>query len=243
MIPIDDNLPQRSPPIATTILIALNIAIFIIELHLDARGELTDFLNTWALVPARLTSMANDAIASQNPAAWVALLAMGGGSLLSAMFLHGSFSQILGNLLFLWVFGRKVEDILGHFTYFGFYLLCGILSGIGQAIAEPSLSAFLIGANGAIAAILGAYLLNFPKAKIDSLLPLIIIFIPVEVPAFFYSLWWFVQQIFYGIGELGGLYANINPSSTGYWLHGLGMAIGAGSIPFFVRFKPKTAIY
>jgi membrane associated rhomboid family serine protease len=109
-------------------------------------------------------------------------------------------------------------------------------------LIDPTLTTPLVGSNGAIAAILGAYLLSFPKARIESILPLVIIFIPVEIPAFFYLLWWFVQQFFYGIGqlEIAGI---INQFSLAYWTHGLGVLIGAGLIPLMVKRKPATAIY
>jgi membrane associated rhomboid family serine protease len=147
-------------------------------------------------------------------------------SLLLSIFLHGSFSQILGNLLFLWVFGKSVEDVLGHGRFLVFYLLCGVLTSVVQILAEPTLQVPLIGANGAVAGVLGAYVLSFPKAKIDTILPLAIVFIPIELPACFYLVWWFVQQVFYGIGSLN-IAGGVNPPSIAYWAHGVGLAIGA----------------
>ena len=167
------------------------------------------------------------AIAQGNPAAWFILLFMSFRSLICGIFLHGSFSQILGNLLFLWVFGKRVEEIFGHWRFLGFYLICGVLTGIVQILIEPALSVPLVGANGAIAGVLGAYLLKFPKAKIDSILPLAVVFIPMEIPALLYPIWWFLQQLFYSIGSLvvaGG----VNAQGIGYWAHGIGLIIGAG---------------
>lgn len=194
---------------------------------------------TWGIVPDRIHSVITDAITTGNPAAAVAALVFGIGSMLTAIFIHSSFSQILGNSLFLWVFGKQVEVILGRGRYLLFYLICGFLTGLGQVFIEPTLTAPLVGAQGAVAGVLGAYLLNFPKAKIESILPLIVVFIPVELPAFFYLLWWFVQQIFYGIGQLetGGA---INPFSIAYWTHGVGLILGAGLVTLLVKEKPKT---
>ncbi|MEB3828334.1 rhomboid family intramembrane serine protease [Phormidium sp. CCY1219] len=242
MIPIDDNIPTRTRPLVTSALIGLNVALFILEIKLDLAGELTDFLQTWSVVPDRILAVVTDAIAHQNPAAWVTLIFMSATSFVLGMFLHGSISQILGNLLFLWVFGKRVEQILGHGRFLIFYLLCGILSAIAQVAIAPDLTVPLVGANGAIAAILGAYFLNFPKAKIDTILPLIILFIPIELPISFYLLWWFVQQLFYGIGKLAVI-GGVNPFSIGYWAHGVGLIIGAGLVPFFVKYKPNRAIY
>jgi len=225
MIPIGDNLSSRHQPIVNYFLIGLNIIWFLWELKLNVAGELNTVIQNWGVVPARISTVAADAIASGNPAALVAL-GLAASSLFSAMFLHSSLSQILGNLLFLSVFGKAVENILGHGRYGVFYLLCGVLTSVVQIWVQPMLSVPLLGANGAIAAILGAYLVNFPQAKIDSILPMVIVFIPVEVPALFYLFWWFVQQIFYGIGSLN-IAVGANPVDTAYWAHGVGLFFGA----------------
>jgi membrane associated rhomboid family serine protease len=152
------------------------------------------------------------------------------------MFLHGSFGHILGNLLFLWVFGKSVEEILGHGRFLVFYLLCGVLTGVVQILVEPTLTVPLIGANGAIAGVLGAYLLSFPKAKIDTILPLVVVFIPIELPALFYLFWWFVQQAFYGISSLN-IPGGVNPAGIAYWAHGVGLVIGAVLVRLLGRCK------
>lgn len=200
MIPISDNIPNRSQPIGNYFLTGINVTLFLWELKLEIAGELGERLNNWGVVPARITAVMADAIASGNPAAWIALLILS-SSLLLGIFLYSSFSQILGNLIFFWVFGKSVEDILGHGRFLVFYLLCGILTGVVQILAEPTLTMPLIGANSAITGVLGAYLLSFPKAKIDTILPLVIVLIPIELPALFYLFWWEVQQMFYGIGR------------------------------------------
>ena len=177
----------------------------------------------WGLVPERF-STAFASVISGNPAAllivfWSSL------SIFSAMFLHASYSQIIGNLIFLWVFGNTLEKIIGSGRFLLFYLFCGFLTGIVQVVAEPNLAIPLIGTNGAIASVLGAYVYKFPKVKIDSILPLIILYIPVEIPAFFYCFWWFVQQLFYGIGSLN-VPGGVNPIGTGYLAQGVGLLIG-----------------
>ena len=129
------------------------------------------------------------------------------------------------NLLFLFVFGKTLENLLGRVKFLSFYLLCGILTFGLQILAEPTLNLPLIGANGAIAGVLGAYLSKFPKAKIDTIIPLIFLFIPTQLPALFYLFWWFIQQIFYGIGSLS-IHGSVNPFSLSYWMHGIGLVIG-----------------
>ncbi len=225
MIPVGDNVPSSRKPIVNYLLIGINIALFLWELKLEVNGQLEDFVNSWGVVPARISAVTADALTSGNPAAWVAWVLVS-SSLLSGMFFHSSFGQILGNLLFLWVFGKNVENLLGHGGFLVFYLLCGVLAGAVQILVEPTLTVPLIGANGAIAGVLGAYFVSFPKAKIDTILPLAIVFIPIQLPALFYLVWWFVQQVFYSIGSLSIL-GGVNPFSIAYWTHGFGIVIGA----------------
>ncbi|GAA6623041.1 rhomboid family intramembrane serine protease [Scytonema sp. NUACC26] len=226
MIPIGDNVFffSRRKPIVVYLLIGIYLALFFWELKLELSGELGTFVNTWGIIPARISDAIATAL-SGNPAAWIVVL-MRATCLLTGMFLHGSFSQILGNLIFLWAFGRTIESILGYRRFLLLYLGSGFLTSILQVLIEPSLTIPLIGPNGAIAAILGAYTLKFPKAKSDTILPLLIIFIPIQLPAIFYLFWWFVQQLSYGIGSLN-IPNGVNPFSIGYWAHGAGIVFGA----------------
>jgi membrane associated rhomboid family serine protease len=224
MIPISDDIPSCRKPIVNYVLIGINIALFLWEWKLDISGELDNVVNSWGVIPAQISRVTVD-LTLGNPATWVAWIVLS-VSLLQAMFLHSSFGQIVGNLLFLFVFGKNLENRLGHERFLVFYLLCGVLTSVVQILSDLTLTIPLIGANGAIAGVLGAYLTNFPKAKIDTIIPLIIVFIPVELPAIFYLFWWFVQQVFYSIGSLS-IYNNVNQFSIAYWTHGLGLLIGA----------------
>ncbi|MEC4819058.1 MAG: rhomboid family intramembrane serine protease [Scytonema sp. PMC 1069.18] len=225
MIPITDNIFffSRKKPIVVYWLIGINIALFLCQLKLELNSELSHFVNSWGIIPAQISGAIANGL-SGNPAAWVVVL-MRSTSLLTGMFLHSSFSQILGNSIFLWVFGKTLESILGYRQFLLFYLISGILTGLVQILADPGLTVPLIGSNGAIAAILGAYVLKFPRVKIDTVLPLLILFIPVELPAFFYLFWWFIQQLSYSIGSLN-ISGGVNPISIGYWTHGVGLLIG-----------------
>ncbi|MDZ8029085.1 MAG: rhomboid family intramembrane serine protease [Nostoc sp. DedQUE11] len=231
MIPISDNLRCWNKPIINYWLIGINIAVFLWELKLEFSDELGSFVNTWRVIPAQISGAIANAI-SLNFAAWIVVV-WRIFSLIFGIFLHGSFSQILGNMLFLWVFGKTVENILGHRRYLGFYLAAGIVAGVAQILAQPDLRVPLIGANGAIAAVLGAYITKFPQTKIYSVLPLIILYIPIELPAFIYIFWWFVQQLFYGIGSLNIPPIGVNQSSVIYWGQVVGLLFGAG----FMRFR------
>ncbi|MEM7726190.1 MAG: rhomboid family intramembrane serine protease [Cyanobacteria bacterium P01_A01_bin.45] len=224
MIPISDNVIGRVKPIITSSLIVINIVWFLWELQLEFSGQLKDFIHTWGTNPQQLTTAVSD-LFNGNPAAGIIVL-ISLTSIVTGMFLHASFSQILGNLLFLWVFGKSVEKKLGHRKFLELYIICGTLTGIVQIISAPTSNIPFIGANGAIASILGAYIYKFPKAKVDSILPLVVIFLPIELPATLYLLWWFIQQSFYGIGSLN-IPGGVDLSSIGYWLHGAGILIGA----------------
>lgn len=222
MIPVRDCLPRSRRVIVTPGLIALSLALFVLELRWQVSGELGEFLQTWGMVPDRLSQMMGEIAAGT----WLALPFLL-FRLLLGMFLHGSFAQILGNLLFLWVFGRSLESRLGHGKFLGLYLLGGIVTSLLQVWVDPELESPLIGANGAIATVLGAYLVLFPTVAIESVLPLLVVFIPVKLPALVYLAGWFGQQLFYGIGTLtvpGG----VNPWGVAYWLHGAGLLLGAG---------------
>ncbi|BAZ04850.1 rhomboid family intramembrane serine protease [Calothrix sp. NIES-3974] len=222
MIPIGDNVVGKRKPIVTCCLIGLNLGLFLWELKLELNGTLGDFISNWGLIPAKITTAWSEFFAG-NPAALVFFF-MSSTGIFTALFLHGSFSQILGNSIYLWVFGKSVEKGLGHLFFLGIYLFGGIFASIIQIWGEPNLNKPLIGANGAIASVIAAYVVRFPQAKVDSVLPLVIIFIPISLSGGFYLFWWFCQQIFYGIGSLN--IPGVNPLSYGYWLHGTGMIFG-----------------
>lgn len=235
MIPISDNvfLFTRTKPFVTYGLIGINIGLFLWELKLELGGELGYIINNFGLTPAVISSAITTAL-SGNPAAWVVVLMRSTG-IITGMFLHGSFAQILGNMLFLWVFGSTIEKILGYRRFLTLFFLGGVLTGLVQVLTQVTLTIPLVGTNGAIASILGAYLFKFSKVKIDSVLPLLIVFIPVEVPAFYYLFWWFIQQFFYGIGSLSISPSGVNQFGVAYWMHGIGILFGALYMRFFHR--------
>jgi membrane associated rhomboid family serine protease len=242
MIPIRDNLPHPAKPIVVSVLVGIMVAVFALELGLEATGALDAVLQDWGKVPIKVNQAIAAIFAEWNPAAIVVLIGMAVPSLIASLFLHGSFAQIVGNLIFLWVFGQSLEGILGRGRLLFLFLIGGIFTGIFQIVADPELSIPLVGANGAISTLLGAYAMSFPRAKIDSILPLIILYIPIELPALFYLFWWFVQQLFYGMGTLN-VTGGVNPAGLATWSHGLGLLIGAGLVPLMVKRKPSMAIY
>jgi membrane associated rhomboid family serine protease len=181
MIPLRSTERVYSKAVATGILIAVNVLIFLYQATLD-ESALTGFVETWGIVP--------DAISGHLYA------------LVTSMFLHGGWLHLLGNMLFLWVFGRNVEDLIGSGRFVGFYLCCGLVAGVVQVIANPYSRVPTIGASGAIAGVMGAYLIKFPRARIVTLIPIFIFITTMEIPAAFLLLWWFVIQFVSGFGAL-----------------------------------------
>lgn len=220
MIPIGDNLPQRSRPFVTYGLIGLSIGLFLWEVQLGTPA-LSDFLQTWGVVPARMATLTQDAIAGQ-----ILALPFLIAPLLVSLFLHQGWAHILGNLLFLRVFGVGVEATLGHKAFLCFFVLAGIITSSLQVLLDPASQTASVGTNGAIAAVLGAYLVSFPKAKIDTVLPLVIIFIPIELPAWIYLFWWLVQQMIDGLGSFN-IPDGIHPAGGNYWIQAVTLFLGA----------------
>jgi membrane associated rhomboid family serine protease len=182
MIPLRDTQPSYSSPFVTIAIIAVNIAVFLLEVSLDPYSR-NHFIATYGLVPDRFQFTA----------------------LVTSMFLHGGWMHIIGNMWFLWIFGDNVEDILGHGKYLVFYLLCGIGAAFAQAIVNLDSRVPMVGASGAIAGVMGAYMVKFPRSTIHTLIPLFIFFTTVEVPAVLMLLYWFAIQVFSGFGEVGSL--------------------------------------
>ena len=144
------------------------------------------------------------------------------------MFIHGGFLHIAGNMWFLWVFGRNVEDILGGAKYLFFYLLCGVVAAVAQILINPSSTVPTIGASGAIAGVMGAYLIKFPRARIVTLVVIIFFLTTVDIPAAFLLLYWFAIQFFSGVGSIG--YSQASEGGVAFFAHVGGFLAGMGLI-------------
>ncbi len=190
MIPLRDLNPSRGRPLVTIVLIAVNAVLFLYELTLG--DHLQGFLAQSAFVPARLFSDAPGG-------GW----GYGVPSALLSMFLHGGWMHFLGNMLFLWIFGDNVEDRLGHARFLFFYLGCGYVATFAHAIADANSQMPAIGASGAIAGVLGAYVFLFPKARVVTLVFLGFFYTTAEIPAVVYLGIWFLMQAFSGVASLG----------------------------------------
>ena len=231
MFPLSDDNPTRITPYVTYGLIALNVLVFLNELSLTPPG-LEIFFDTWAIVPSQLSASFNAQISSPV-SEWLTLI--------SSQFLHGGFLHIAGNMLFLWIFGNNVEDQLGHFKFLFFYLVCGVLAGLTQWFFAMSSTVPSLGASGAIAGVLGAYIIRFPQATVLTLIPLGIIPWFTRIPAVFFLGIWFVQQAFYSVASLGAP-TNIGMQNGGiaYWAHAGGFAFGAVLGPLLGLFSQRS---
>ncbi|WP_166415960.1 rhomboid family intramembrane serine protease [Cochlodiniinecator piscidefendens] len=203
MIPIRDHNPSQRTPYITWGLMALNIVIFFSYWSfLDEPRRLYFFYQDWALVPQTV------------------LNGQYLHTLITYMFLHGGFMHLAGNMLFLWIFGDNLEDELGHLKFLLFYILAGIGAAVVQIAADPSSNIPIVGASGAIAGVMGGYLLLFPKAKIDILFIFIVFFKIFPIPA------WITLGIWFGLQLLNGIISDAN-SGVAYWAHAGGFIVGA----------------
>jgi membrane associated rhomboid family serine protease len=191
MIPLRDENPIRTFPFVTIIFIAVNCVLFVIELLQGAR--LAEFVNSFGATPYEVTTGIDTPPLIFFP---VRL------TVLSSMFLHGSWPHLLGNMLYLWIFGNNIEDRMGHFRFILFYFVVGIAASLTQIAISPFSTIPLIGASGAISGILGAYLLLYPSAKVMTLIPLVVVFRVVRIPAFVVLGFWIMLQIINGFAAL-----------------------------------------
>jgi membrane associated rhomboid family serine protease len=244
VIPIHDDNPTRRTPIVTYLLIALNFLVFFSEPVVSQIGVGSQTLASvcqqqayfyhYAAIPKELV---HDRALREVPTSQVGFDPATGRhgcvesppaytkkpylSVLYAMFLHGGWLHILGNMLFLWVFGNNVEDVFGRLKFLLFYLFCGYVAAYGFAFGNPSTTTTLVGASGAIAGVLGAYLVVFPRARVTSLIPIAIILIPVRLPAWVVLGGWFLLQWLYSSGT-----AVASGAGVAYLAHVFGFAAG-----------------
>ncbi len=217
MIPLRDDRPPRTFAFATVAIIAANAAVFWHELSLGSPGRLDAFFASFALTPA-------DLIHAPSPDT--------ARTIFTSMFLHGGWAHILGNMLFLWIFGRNVEDSIGHFKFLVFYLLCGIAAAAAQVALSPNSTVPMIGASGAISGVLGAYLLLFPRARVLVLFPIWIFWRVFYLPAILYLVFWFGLQLLSGMAVRNSMDVN---GGVAFWAHVGGFIAGMFLIPVFKK--------
>ena len=218
MIPIRDVNPSRGTPVVTYVLIAICVLVFIYEQLLGP--QLRRFLLEYGLVPIRYSDRQIAAHFTTGEQLW---------PFVTSMFLHGGWLHLIGNMWTLYIFGDNVEDFLGHHRYLFFYLVCGVTAGVLHLVTNLDSRLPTIGASGAIAGVMGAYLLLFPRARIVTLLPIFFFFTFVEVPAYVFLGFWFLLQFFSGVG--GFLSGQGGAGGIAWWAHIGGFLAGV----FLVR--------
>ena len=226
MIPLRDLTPRQRTPFVAWTLVLVNVAVFVYQYFvLDSDQAQMAFLASFAAVPANVGA----AVLGQES------LVGGLMPLVTSMFLHGGFMHLLGNMWFLWIFGDNVEDELGHARFLLFYLACGVLATLAHFAAEPSSTVPLVGASGAIAGVMGAYLMRFPRSRVIVLLPLLVFWTTVQLPAFVMLLYWFAIQVLNGAAASSG-------AGVAWWAHAGGFAIGAALALYLTRGRPRRAL-
>jgi membrane associated rhomboid family serine protease len=202
MFPLKDTQPSYSRPAVTISLIVVNVLIFLFEFSLDPYTR-NAVIESYGLVPDqfRLTSV------------------------FTSMFLHGGWMHVLGNMWFLWIFGDNVEDFLGHAKFLLFYLVCGMAAAMAQVISSPYSTVPMVGASGAIAGVMGAYLVKFPRARILTLVFILFFITTIEIPAPIMLAYWFVIQFFSGLGAIARTHVS-ESGGTAFFAHVGGFITG-----------------
>jgi len=227
MIPFRDNIPSRRYPLITLLIIIVNVMVFFYQLSLPERA-LEQFVSLYGVVPARLQ------LTGQYPAE---VFSMTLTALFVSMFLHGGWLHLIGNMWYLWIFGDNVEDRMGHFRFLLFYLLCGFTASSAHIFFNLNSRIPSIGASGAIAGVLGAYVLSYPFARVLTLVPFLIIWPVVELPALLVLGSWFLVQLLNGSAAI----ARTSETSGGvaWWAHIGGFVAGMILIAVFARKRPR----
>src|SRR5437773_81475 len=214
MIPLRDVIPSRTTPYITVTIILLNAVAWLFEISLP-QNDLNQFLYVYGVVPAQFT--------------WPTLI--------TSMFLHGGWMHVIGNMWYLWIFGDNVEDRLGHGGYIIFYLLCGIVAAFGQIVIDPTSTLPTIGASGAIAGVMGAYFVLYPRSRVLTLVPLILWWEMFELPAFVLLGFWFLMQLFSAAGSIAVTASSHGSGGVAFMAHVAGFVFG-GVAALALRQRP-----
>ncbi|MBM4064962.1 MAG: rhomboid family intramembrane serine protease [Planctomycetes bacterium] len=223
MIPLRDRNPSGTFPFVTVSIILLNVLVFLFELSLGRR-QLDSFLFQFGVIPVKVFYSA-DIPGSTFVNTYFPFL--------SSMFLHGGFIHLIGNMWYLWIFGDNIEDKLGRFKFILFYLVCGIGSAVVHVYFNSQSGIPCVGASGAVAGVLGAYMVTFPRARVLVLIPLFIVWEMIELPAIVVLGFWFLIQFFSGAASISSSHGG----GVAWWAHIGGFVLGIILIKTFPRSK------
>ena len=220
----ESDEPESIFPLVNIGLIVVNFLVFFYELSLGSQGgtPLNNFLNGYSLVPCEYTHHCAVYPGTPTPF-WLTLF--------SSMFLHAGWAHILGNMLFLFVFGSHIERSMGHWRYLTFYFLCGMGANALEILTATNSSLPGLGASGAIAGVLAAYLVLYPTSRVGTLIPIGIVFLPARLPAWLFIAGWFVIQLLDGVASL----SNTSAGGVAYWAHVGGFVTGLALVKLFTQ--------
>jgi membrane associated rhomboid family serine protease len=221
MFPLRDDQPTYTPPVVTTLIIVACTLVFFYELTLDDYSR-NYFIEVYGVVPAHLRPL----------------------TLFTSLFVHGGWAHIIGNMLFLWAFGKSLEDAMGHGKFLAFYLICGVVAGITHVFFNQGSSLPTVGASGAIAGVMGAYLIKFPRARIHTIVFLFIFLTTMDIPAVFILLYWFVTQLFSGYGSIA--HTHVSDNGVAWFAHIGGFITGMILVQVMgtrSRYLPRRDVY
>lgn len=221
MIPLKDDTPRLTAPLINSFLILANVVVFLFELSLGHRAQ-RQFVYVFGLVPQHLTATLQASLLHTHAHSHALPPAVALLPVVTSMFLHGGWLHLIFNMWFLWIFGRNVEDALGHFPYLVFYLTCGVAAAFAQTLSNPASVIPTVGASGAIAGVMGGYFLLYPRARVLMLVPFFFFFF-VWLPAWVVLGYWFVLQFLSGVGTW---LVGADTGGIAFWAHVGGFVAG-----------------
>ena len=210
MIPLRDVIPSRTKPVVTVTLITLNVLVYVFQALLSDRAE-EMFIYSFGLIPAQFSLV----------------------TMFTAMFVHAGLAHLVGNMLFLWIFGDNVEDRMGHVRFVIFYGICGAAAAFAQVAINPGATVPMVGASGAVAGVMGAYLVLYPHSRVLMLFPFPVFLF--ELPAIVFLGFWFLMQFLNGIDQLPVFQHNQISGGVAFWAHVMGFIAGLVLIVFMKR--------
>jgi membrane associated rhomboid family serine protease len=213
MIPLRVDILRTRTAICTIFLILVNVGVFLFELTLSPKAG-NAFVYSFGLIPS------HEQLILSGHGLRLGQVVM---PLFTSMFLHGGWMHLLGNMLFLWVFGGSVEEALGHFQYFIFYFICGVGSAVVHTMVNWGSEVPTIGASGAISGIMGAFIVSFPRSRVTTLIPALLLFFTIRIPAILMLGYWFLIQFLSGVASLG----MSDQGGVAWWAHVGGFVLGA----------------
>ena len=232
MFPLQDENASELTPVVTYILIAINVAAWLLLQRGGAGEGFLQSLCSFGAIPADITGnlqagqlleLAPDAVCEVGGLGWMTIL--------TSMFMHGGWMHLIGNMWFLWVFGNNIEDSMGHIRYIVFYLLCGVVASAAHIVTDPGSAIPTVGASGAISGVMGAYLVLYPKVRVKTLIFFVFFIRVIPLPAWALLIYWFGIQLVSGVGSLGAA----DGGGVAFWAHIGGFVAGVALIKLFER--------